>query len=101
MFAVIKTGGKQYIVKPGDKIKIEKLENKEGDSVVFSEVLLVSDDKKTEIGTPTVKAEVEAKVLKQGKHDKVIIFKYKSKKRYSRKIGHRQPYTEVEITSIK
>jgi large subunit ribosomal protein L21 len=101
MFAVIKTGGKQYIVKPGDKIKIEKLEKQEGDSVVFSEVLLVSDDEKTEIGTPTVKAEVEAKVLKQGKADKVIVFKYKSKKRYSRRIGHRQPYTEVEITSIK
>jgi len=102
MLAVIKTGGKQYIVKPGDKIKIEKLENKEGDAVVFSEVLLVADDGKTEIGNPVVKStKVEAKVLKHGKSDKVIVFKYKPKKRYSRKIGHRQPYTEIEIISIK
>jgi len=102
MLAVIKTGGKQYLVQPGDKIKIEKLENKEGDKITFSEVLLVQKDKKIEIGKPIVKdAEVQAKVLSQGKADKVIVYKYKSKKRYSKKMGHRQPYTEIEITGIK
>jgi len=102
MLAVIKTGGKQYLVQPGDKIKIEKLDQKEGEEIVFSDVLLVEKDKKVEIGTPLVKnAEVSAKILSQGKADKVVIFKYKAKKRYSRKIGHRQPYTEIEITGIK
>ena len=101
MIAVIKTGGKQYLVQPGDKIKVEKLDKKEGEEFSFSDVLLVGDEKKVEIGTPLVKAKVEAKVLKHGKGDKIIIFKYKSKKRYSRKIGHRQPYTEIEITGIK
>ena len=101
MIAIIKTGGKQYIVKPGDKLKVEKLEEKEGAKISFSDVLLVEKNKKVEIGTPLVKAEVQAKVVSQGKGDKVIVFKYKAKKRYSRKIGHRQPYTEIEITSIK
>ena len=102
MIAIIKTGGKQYVVKPGDKLKIEKLDKKEGSEIKFSEVLLVSDDKKSEIGMPVVKgAEVSAKVLSQGKNEKVVIFKYKAKKRYARKIGHRQPYTEIEITGIK
>ena len=101
MIAIIKTGGKQYLVKPGDKLKIEKLEQKEGETVIFSDVLLVEKDNKVEIGTPNIKAEVTAKVLSQGKNEKVIIFKYKPKKRESRKIGHRQPYTEIEITAIK
>lgn len=102
MLAVIKTGGKQYIVKPGDKLKVEKLDKKEEEKFSFSDVLLLENNKKIEIGFPVVKnAEVEAKVLGQGKGDKVIVFKYKSKKRYSRKIGHRQPYTEVEIIGIK
>ncbi len=102
MIAVIKTGGKQYLVQPGDKIKVEKLDKKEGEEFSFADVLLVEKNKKLEIGSPVVKdAKVEAKVLKHGKADKVIIFKYKSKKRYKRKIGHRQPYTEVEITGIK
>jgi large subunit ribosomal protein L21 len=101
MLAVIKTGGKQYLVQPGDKIKIEKLDKKEGENFSFAEVLLVEKNNKIEVGTPQVKVEVEAKVLKHGKGDKIIVFKYKPKKRYSRKIGHRQPYTEVEITGIK
>ena len=102
MLAVIKTGGKQYLVQPGDKIKIEKLDQKEGEEVIFSDVLLVEKDKKVSIGNPVVDgAKVEAKVLVQGKGDKVIVFKYKAKKRESRKIGHRQPYTEVEILGIK
>jgi large subunit ribosomal protein L21 len=101
MIAIIKTGGKQYLVQPGDKIKIEKLEEKEGAEIKFSDVLLVEKDKKVSIGTPLVKAEVTAKVLSHGKGDKIIILKYKPKKRESRKIGHRQPYTEIEILGIK
>ncbi|TSC94781.1 MAG: large subunit ribosomal protein L21 [Parcubacteria group bacterium Licking1014_1] len=101
MLAVIKTGGKQYLVKPGDKLRVEKLEKKEGEEILFSDVLLVEKNKKIEIGNPLVKdAKVEAKVLSHGKGDKIIVFKYKAKKRYSRKIGHRQLYTEVEITGI-
>lgn len=102
MFAVIKTGGKQYKVSPGDKIKIEKLENKEGENVIFSEVLFVENEKDLIIGTPLIKgAEVKGKILKQDRKDKVIIFKYKPKKRYKVKKGHRQPFTEVEIIDIK
>ena len=101
MIAIIKTGGKQYIVKPGDKLKVEKLDKKEGVEISFTDVLLVEKNKKVEIGTPMLKAEVQAKILKHGKGDKIIVFKYKPKKRYSRKIGHRQPYTEIEILGIK
>jgi large subunit ribosomal protein L21 len=101
MLAVIKTGGKQYLVVPGNKIKIEKLNKKEGTEVVFNEVLLLEKGKKVEIGNPTVKgAKVVGKVISQGKEKKVIIFKYKPKKRYKIKKGHRQPYTEVEIKTI-
>ena len=101
MLAVIKTGGKQYLVSPGDKIKIEKLNKKEGAEVTFNEVLLMEKNKKVEIGDPQVKGvKVTGKVLKQGKSKKVIIFKYKAKKRYQVKKGHRQPFTEVEILKI-
>lgn len=101
MFAVIRTGGKQYKVSKGDKIKIEKLDAKVGDKVIFDDVLLVTEKGKTKIGTPKVKgAKVETKVLEQAKHEKVVIFKYKAKKRYKKKLGHRQLYTEVEITKI-
>ena len=100
--AVIKTGGKQYIVRPGQKIKVEKLPTKEGAEVVFSEVLLIDDGKKTEIGTPKVTgAKVKGKLLKQAKAKKVIIFKFKAKKREQTKKGHRQPYSEVEILKIE
>jgi large subunit ribosomal protein L21 len=110
MLAVIKTGGKQYLVKPGDKIKVEKLDNEEGKEVTFSEVLLcdtspslsTGKNKKIEIGNPFIKgAEVTAKIIRHGKGEKLIIFKYKPKKRYKRKIGHRQQFTEVEIKEIK
>jgi large subunit ribosomal protein L21 len=102
MLAVIKTGGKQYLVKPGDKLKVEKLDNKQGEEFSFSDVLLVEKSKKIEIGNPLVKdAKVEVKVLSHGKADKIIVFKYKPKKRESKKIGHRQPYTEIEIIGIK
>ena len=90
------------MVQPGDKIKVEKLDKKEGQEIVFSDVLLAEKNRKVEIGTPVVKdAKVEAKVLSHGKGEKIIVFKYKPKKRFSRKIGHRQPYTEIEITGIK
>ena len=102
MLAIIKTGGKQYIVKPGDKIKVEKLDKKEGEEFSFPDVLLVEKNKKVEIGMPLVKnAKVEAKILKHGKGEKIIVFKYKPKKRERKKTGHRQPYTEIEIIGIK
>lgn len=101
MLAVIQTGGKQYLVMPGQRIKIEKLEKKEGDEIIFKQVLLLEKNKKLEIGEPFISgAEVTAKVLKQGKAKKVIAFKYKAKKRYKVKKGHRQPFTEVEIVKI-
>ncbi len=101
MIAIIKTGGKQYLVKPGDKLKVEKLDKKPGEEFSFSDVLLVEKNKKLEIGTPLIKAEVSAKVISHGKGDKIIVFKYKPKKRESKKTGHRQPYTEIEIIGIK
>ena len=99
MFAIIETGGKQYLVSPKDKIRVEKLAVN-GDQVVLDKVLLVSD-KETKIGSPFVSgAKVTAKVLKQGRGRKLRIFKYKSKVRYRRRIGHRQEFTELEIQSI-
>lgn len=100
MFAVIETGGKQYKVSAGDKIKVEKL-NAESGSVSFDKVLLKSNGEKVEIGVPYVSGvRVEAKVLKSGRSRKKIVFKYKSKTRERKKKGHRQPYTEVEIVKI-
>lgn len=102
MLAIIKTGGKQYKVSPGDKLKIEKVEAKEGDIIKFPEVLLVEKDEKVEIGKPFIKgAVVEAKVIKQAKGDKITIIKYKPKKRYQKKMGHRQLLTEIEIKGIE
>ena len=102
MLAVIKTGGKQYIVTPGQKIKIEKIDKQEEGEVVFTEVLLLEKNKKAEIGLPLVKgAKVIGKVLKQGKGKKVIAFKYRAKKREKTKKGHRQPFTEVQIVKIE
>ena len=102
MFAVIRTGGKQYLVSPGDKIKIEKLDQEEGKEVTFTDVLLVEKSNKLEIGTPKVKgAKVLGKILKQDKAKKIIILKYKPKTRYKKKTGHRQPFTEVEILKIE
>lgn len=102
MFAIIQTGGKQYRVSPGQKLKIEKLSAKEGESVTFDQVLLTVDGDTANVGTPTVAGvAVTGKVVKQGRADKVIVFKYKSKTRRRKKNTHRQPYTEVEITAIK
>ncbi len=100
MYAIIQTGGKQYRVQEGDEFKVEKLEAKVGDKVVFDEVLTVGGDKLI-VGTPFVKGyAVTAKVLEQGKNDKVIIYKYKAKKDERTKNGHRQPYTLVKVTAI-
>ena len=102
MLAVIKTGGKQYLVSPGQKIKVEKINKKEGAEITFDQVLLLEKNKKADIGCPLIKgAKVAAKVLRQGKGKKVIIFKYKPKKRYKVKKGHRQLFTEVEILKIE
>jgi large subunit ribosomal protein L21 len=101
MYAVIATGGKQYRVNVGDEVFIEKIEGEAGDSVTFGEVLAVSDDAGLRVGAPTLDgASVEAEIVKQGKGKKIIIFKYKAKKGYRRKNGHRQPYTRVRIVSI-
>lgn len=100
MFAVIETGGKQYRVSPGTKIKVEKLAS-EGEDFVFDRVLLVNDGKAVKIGKPYLDgSKVEAKILRQGRADKKIVFRYHSKTRYRKKKGHRQHYTEVEITNI-
>jgi len=102
MLAVIKTGGKQYTVEPGKKIKIEKLLAEIGTDVVFDQVLLVQNKDKVEIGNPLLEgAHVTGKVLKQDKTKKVVVFKFKAKKRQKTKRGHRQFFTEVEIVDIK
>ena len=103
MIAVIKTGGKQYKISEKDKLKVEKLEGEEGSKIVFDQVLLVSDDneKETSIGDPTVEgAKVEGKILKQARSKKIDVIKHKAKKRYNRRAGHRQYFTEVEIENI-
>jgi len=103
MQAVVRTGGKQYRVKPGDVINVERLNGNAGDTVEFGEVLLVSDSEgKVEVGSPLIEnAKVTGKILKHGKGDKIIIFKFKRRKGYRRKKGHRQIYTAVEITGIE
>ena len=101
MYAIIDTCGKQYKVAEGDLVFVEKLDLKEGDKVSFDQVLLVSDNGKVKVGTPTVKgAKVEATVVKQGKAKKIVVYKYKAKKNERRKQGHRQPYTQVKIEKI-
>ena len=100
MYAIIATGGKQYRVTKGDVIYIEKLD-KEVDSVVDFDVLLIGGEDGIQAGTPLLEgAKVQGKVLAQVKGEKIAILKYKSKKNYRRKAGHRQPYTKVEITEI-
>ena len=102
MFAVIETGGKQYVVAPGQKLKIEKLEAEVNGNVVFDKVLMTTDGENVKVGAPYVSgAQVDAKVITQNRHRKLIVFKYHSKTRQRKKKGHRQYFTEVEITSIK
>jgi len=102
MYAVISTGGKQYKVAEGQTLRFEKLPGEVGKTVTFNEVLLFTDGEKSKIGTPLVTtAKVEGTIVEQGKAKKVIVFKYKRRKRYRRKRGHRQPFTAVKIDSIK
>ena len=101
MYAIIESCGKQYKVAEGDVVFFEKLDAEEGKKVTFDKVVLVSD-KKVEVGAPYVKGvKVEGKVLANGKAKKILVYKYKAKKNERRTQGHRQPYTKVEITSIK
>ena len=102
MYAVLKTGGKQYRVQEGDVIFVEKLEAEVDSTVELTEVLAVGTDAGIKVGTPVVEgAKVVAKVAAQGKAKKVIVFKYKAKKDYRRKNGHRQPYTKLVIEKIE
>lgn len=102
MYAIIESCGRQYKVTEGDVVFFEKLDVEEGKNVTFDNVVLVSEEEKVQVGNPYVKgAKVEGKVISHGKGKKIIVFKMKPKKNYRRKQGHRQPYTKVEITSIK
>lgn len=102
MYAVIETGGKQYKVSSGDTIYIEKLDAEENSELSFDKVLAVCTDKGLKTGTPYIKgASVSAKVLKNGRAKKITVFTYKPKKNQKRKLGHRQPYTKVEIGAVK
>ena len=102
MYAIIESCGKQYKVAEGDVVFFEKLDAEEGKKVSFDKIVLVSDDKKVEVGAPYVKGvKVEGKVLANGKGEKIVIYRYKAKKNERRTQGHRQPFTKVEITSIK
>jgi large subunit ribosomal protein L21 len=99
-YAVIKTGGKQYRVSEGDRIRVEKLSGEVGAEISFDEVLMLGGDK-VAIGTPLVSgASVKAKIVAQDRAKKVIVFKYRRRKNYRRKQGHRQPYTELQITGV-
>ncbi|MBD1371770.1 50S ribosomal protein L21 [Hazenella sp. IB182357] len=102
MYALIETGGKQYRVEKDSVLFIEKLDAQEGEAVTFDKVLLVSQDGETKVGAPVLDgAKVTGKVVKHGKAKKITVFKYKPKKNYKRKKGHRQPFTKVVIDSIE
>ena len=101
MYAVVETGGKQYKVSEGDVLCVERLTATEGEKVVLDKVLLFSDGESVKVGTPYIEgAKVEAEVVENGKGEKIVIFKFKSKKDYRKKQGHRQPYSMLKIESI-
>lgn len=101
MYAVVKTGGKQYRVSEGQTFEVEKLAGNPGETINLDEVLLVADDNGVTLGRPRVEgARVEARVLGQDRHRKVLVFKLKRRKRYRRKVGHRQPFTALQVTAI-
>jgi large subunit ribosomal protein L21 len=101
MYAVVKTGGKQYRVQEGDVLRVEKLAGEVGSEVVFDQVLLFADGESVDIGAPTVEnAAVKGHIVAQDKAKKILVFKYKRRKRYRRKQGHRQPFTAVHIDRI-
>jgi len=102
MYAIIQTGGKQYRVQEGDILKIEKLEGAAGEKLILDQVLMVKDDNGTRIGTPTVNAaQVTVAVIEQGREKKIVVYKYKRRKNYRRKQGHRQSYTKVIVEKIE
>jgi len=101
MYAVIRTGGKQYRVSQGEEVKVERLNGEVGDTVTFEEVLVTSDGENTQIGQPVVEnAKVVGRIVRQGKERKVLVIKYKRRKGYRRKKGHRQMFTQVKIEDI-
>jgi large subunit ribosomal protein L21 len=101
MYAVFRTGGKQYRASQGDRLRVEKLDAAVGDSVQFDEILLIGEGSEVQVGAPLVQGgKVEAKVTAQGRAKKIDVIKFKRRKSYKRQHGHRQPFTEVEITSI-
>ena len=102
MYAIVDSGGKQYKVEEGDLLKVEKLAGEMGDKVSFDKILMFSDGENVNIGTPLVEnVAVNGHIVEQGKDKKIIVFKYKRRKRYRRKQGHRQQFTAVKIDSIK
>lgn len=102
MYAIIQTGGKQYKVTEGSVLKIEKLNVEPGDRLTLDQVLMVSDDNEVRVGDPLVaNAQVIATVLEQGREKKVVVYKYKKRKNYRRKQGHRQPYTKIKVEKIE
>jgi large subunit ribosomal protein L21 len=102
MIAVLETGGKQYQVSPGSLIKVEKLAAKKGEEVVLDKVLMIKKDEESFIGSPWLAgAKVVAEVTKQDRHRKIIVYKFKRRKNYHRKYGHRQPFTELKIKEIQ
>ena len=101
MYAVIKTGGKQYRIQVGEKLKVEQLKTENGSEFIIDQVLMIADGDKISMGTPFVNgATVSATVLGQGRHDKIRIFKMRRRKHYQKHQGHRQNYTEIQITGI-
>jgi large subunit ribosomal protein L21 len=101
MYAVVATGGKQYKIQEGETLRIEKIDGNVGEALTFDQVLLVADGDKLAVGQPMVAgASVSAHIVEQGKEKKILVFKYKRRKRYRRKQGHRQPFTAVRIDSI-
>jgi large subunit ribosomal protein L21 len=101
MYAVINTGGKQYKVQPGETLRIEKITGEVGSKVTFEKVLMVADGETIRVGQPVIeKASVHASIVEQDRAKKILVFKYKRRKRYRRKQGHRQPYTAIRIDGI-
>ena len=102
MYAIVETGGKQYKVSQGDTIVVEKLDGEVGSDIVLDKVLLVQNEGKVQVGSPYIDgAKVVAKVVEHGRGKKIIVFKYKPKKNYHKKQGHRQPYTKLTVESIQ
>lgn len=102
MYAIIKTGGKQYKVSPGSILRIEKIDGERGNTHVFDQVLAISGDEGLKVGKPYIeKASVKGTIIRQGKARKILVFKYKPKTRYRKRYGHRQHFTEIRIDSIE